>query len=226
MDLIATVQQQLESTTGLASLQLQNHIYGCFLLMEDIAQQIVILSGDQIQGKEFQFDVKQDFSSIGLRYGFVLDTKLRYSSYLPTYQEAWLAVFHQLAEQKQVEKVDQLEDALISMIRTVVPASEAFFTNALGSGNLPQAWIQKVLSLLEPKTEEPKTEEPKTEEPKTEEPKTEEPKTEEPKAETSVIQTANIEKNPVKKRFSTTRRNRVLFHTKKRLATTQRKKCV
>jgi len=204
--------------------------------MEDIAQQIVILSGDQIQGKEFQFDVKQDFSSIGLRYGFVLDTKLRYSSYLPTYQEAWLAVFHQLAEQKQVEKVDQLEDALISMIRTVVPASEAFFTNALGSGNLPQAWIQKVLSLLEPKaeepkteepkTEEPKTEEPKTEEPKTEEPKTEEPKTEEPKAETSVIQTANIEKNPVKKRFSTTRRNRVLFHTKKRLATTQRKKCV
>ena len=179
--------------------------------MEDIAQQIVILSGDQIQGKEFQFDVKQDFSSIGLRYGFVLDTKLRYSSYLPTYQEAWLAVFHQLAEQKQVEKVDQLEDALISMIRTVVPASEAFFTNALGSGNLPQAWIQKVLSLLEPKAEEPKTEEPKTEE---------------PKAETSVIQTANIEKNPVKKRFSTTRRNRVLFHTKKRLATTQRKKCV
>lgn len=216
MDLIATVQQQLESTTGLASLQLQNHIYGCFLLMEDIAQQIVTLSGDQIQGKEFQFDVKQDFSSIGLRYGFVLDTKLRYSSYLPTYQEAWLNIFHQLAEQKQVEKVDQLEDALISMIRTVVPASEAFFTNALGSGSLPQAWIQKVLSLLEPKTEEPKTEEPKTEE----------PKTEEPKAETSVIQTANIEKNPVKKRFSTTRRNRVLFHTKKRLATTQRKKCV
>ena len=41
------VEQQL-SGSGLYSLQLQNHIYGCFIIMEDIAQKTVELSDNKL----------------------------------------------------------------------------------------------------------------------------------------------------------------------------------
>lgn len=144
------VQQQL-SGSGLYSLQLQNHIYGCFIIMEDIAQKTVELSDNKLVGPSYSFDMKERFSEIGIRYGFAMDTKLTLKDYPASYQEAWLQIFRDLSVLQDIEYVDATEERLIEIIQQQVKPEDAYFVQALGSGSLPQAWIDKVLSLLSEK---------------------------------------------------------------------------
>jgi hypothetical protein len=144
------IQQQLTSASGLSSLQLQNHIYGCFIIMEDIAQKTVELSEHQLVGPSYSFDVYQHFSEIGVRYGFVMDTKLIVESVSDAYRDAWLQTFKDLAMLQDVEYVDSTEECLIELIQKLIPAEESYFIKALDTGSLPQAWVQKVLTLLLP----------------------------------------------------------------------------
>ena len=58
----------------------QNHLYGCFIIMEDIAQHKVNVDGTIISTPKFTFDLDKQFSEIGLRYGFAMDTKLALAS--------------------------------------------------------------------------------------------------------------------------------------------------
>jgi len=163
------VQQQLSGTSGLHSLQLQNHIYGCFIIMEDIAQKTVEFSENQLvvpfgRGSQrvgtcsdslsteaepsYSFDMKDHFSEIGIRYGFAMDTKLTLKDYSASYQEAWLQTFRDLAILQDIEIVDAAEECLIEIIQQQVKPEDAYFVQALGTGSLPQEWIDKVLSLL------------------------------------------------------------------------------
>lgn len=144
------VQQQLSGTSGLYSLQLQNHIYGCFIIMEDIAQKTVEFSENQLVGPSYSFDMKGRFSEIGIRYGFAMDTKLTLKEYSTSYQDAWLQTFCDLGVLQDVEYVDATEECLIEIIQQQVKPEDAYFVHALGTGSLPQAWIDKVLSLLLP----------------------------------------------------------------------------
>jgi len=141
----AIIQKQLQ-VDGIESLKVQNHIYGCFVLMEDIAENIS-LEGYTLKGT-FSFDLDKQFSQIGIRYGFILDTKLIFDSFLPEYKAAWLALFTEINAKKQLEEVDKVEDSFISIIKSTVPAELAFFTHALASGSLPQEWIDRVITLL------------------------------------------------------------------------------
>jgi hypothetical protein len=145
------VQQQLSGTSGLYSLQLQNHIYGCFIIMEDIAQKTVEFSENQLVGPSYSFDIKKHFSEIGIRYGFAMDTKLTLKEYPASYQDAWLQTFRDLGVLQDVEYVDATEECLIEIIQQQVKPEDAYFVHALGTGSLPQAWIDKVLLLLVPK---------------------------------------------------------------------------
>jgi len=142
------IQQQLTNTSGITSLQLQNHIYGCFIIMEDIAQKTVELADHQLVGPSYSFDIYQHFSEIGVRYGFVMDTKLIVQSVSDTYRDAWLQTFKDLSVLQDVEYVDSTEECLIDLIQQHVPAEEAYFIRALDTGSLPQVWVQKVLNLL------------------------------------------------------------------------------
>jgi hypothetical protein len=142
------IQQQLLGTSGLYSLQLQNHIYGCFIIMEDIAQKTVELSENQLIGPSYSFDMKERFSEIGIRYGFAMDTKLTLKDYTASYQEAWLQTFRDLGVLQEIEYVDATEESLIQIIQQQVKPEDAYFVQALGSGSLPQVWINKALSLL------------------------------------------------------------------------------
>jgi hypothetical protein len=142
------VQQQLLGTSGLYSLQLQNHIYGCFIIMEDIAQKTVELSENKLVGPSYSFDMKERFSEIGIRYGFAMDTKLTLKEYPSSYQEAWLQTFRNLGVLQDIECVDTTEECLIEIIQKQVKPEDAYFVQALGSGSLPQVWINKVLSFL------------------------------------------------------------------------------
>jgi hypothetical protein len=144
------VQQQL-SGSGLYSLQLQNHIYGCFIIMEDIAQKTVDFSENKLVGPSYSFDMKERFSQIGIRYGFAMDTKLTLKEYPASYQDAWLQTFRDLGVLQDIEYVDAIEECLIEIIQQQVKPEDAYFVQALGSGSLPQIWIDKALTLLSEK---------------------------------------------------------------------------
>jgi hypothetical protein len=146
LPLVQTVQKQLTGSKK-HLLQIQNHIYGCFIIMEDIAQKLYSLSGSTLSGTNFTLDLDAQFAEIGIRFGFIMDTKLTLDTFLPEYKSAWLAQFASHADH-DLDKVDAMEDALIDMIKVTVCEEDAFFLHALDKGTLPQEWVTKVLSIL------------------------------------------------------------------------------
>jgi hypothetical protein len=150
----SAVLNQLTNTNGLYSLKLQNHIYGCFIVMEDIAQSVVDLSGSVISTPKFSFDLDKQFSDIGLRYGFAMDTKLSLDTFNPEYKETWLQYFNDIDLAKDIEESDKVEDAIIEIVQKNTKSEEAFFIQALETGSLPQEWIEKVLLLINPPDED------------------------------------------------------------------------
>ena len=148
MDIRSAIINQL-NTDSLQSLIIQNHLYGCFILMEDIAERKVDVDGTIISTPKFTFDLDKQFSEIGLRYGFAMDTKLALSIH-PEYKDLWLTQFKDIDFAQNIEEVDRIEESLIEVIRTYVTPGDEFFISALGTGILPQEWIEKVLKLLNP----------------------------------------------------------------------------
>jgi len=152
MDIKTAVLNQLNEANGLYSLILQNHLYGCFILMEDIAQNKFEVKETLLSTPTFKFDYDTQFSEIGLRYGFVMDTKLALIC-TPEYKDIWLTQFKQVNESRNIDEVDKIEECLHQVINTIKP-EDAFYTNALDTGSLTQEWIEKVLQLLNPVDEE------------------------------------------------------------------------
>lgn len=146
----SAVFNQLTNTNGLYSLKIQNHIYGCFILMEDIAQGVVDLSGSMIISPKYVFDLDKQFSQIGLRYGFAMDSKLTLDNYNSEYKETWLQYFNDIDIARDIDESDRIEDAIIEIIQQQVKPEDSFFIKALDSGSLPQEWIEKVLLLINP----------------------------------------------------------------------------
>jgi hypothetical protein len=146
MDIKSVVLNQLNDVNGLYSLIIQNHIYGCFIIMEDIAQKKFEVNGTILSTDTFKFDCDKQFSEIGIRYGFVMDTKLALTCN-PEYKEAWLKQFQDINISHSIEDVDKIEDNIIDVIYKIKP-EDSFFLNALETGSLSQDWIEKVLILL------------------------------------------------------------------------------
>jgi hypothetical protein len=69
---------------------------------------------------------------------------------LDTYRDAWLQTFKDLSTLQNVEYVDSTEECLIDLIQQLIPEDDSYFIQALKTGSLPQAWVQKVLTLLLP----------------------------------------------------------------------------
>jgi hypothetical protein len=115
--------------------------------MEDIAESAV-LENYVLKEKNYSFNIDTQFSQIGIRYGFLMDTKLIFESFLPEYKTAWLALFTEINEKKSLENVDKIEDVVIEIIKTNVLNEMAFFSHALSTGSLPKEWMNKVIVLL------------------------------------------------------------------------------
>jgi hypothetical protein len=147
------IRSALSESKGLASLQLQNHLYGCFIIMEDIANGVLTYSNGILKGSNFTIDLNTKFSMIGLRYGFVMDTQLILSHPNPLYQSTWLSCFQNMSVKKDLSSVDAIEDQIITILKEVVPSEESFFLHSLESGSLPQEWVEKMLALLLPNDE-------------------------------------------------------------------------
>lgn len=142
------VLNQLHEANGLYSLILQNHLYGCFIIMEDIALGVYNITDTVLSTPTFTFDYDKQFSDIGIRFGFLMDTKLS-TAFSPDYKEAWLKQFKEIDLEREITTVDSIEDSLIEVIQEV---TDNFFMNALETGSLPQEWLEKVLELLNSET--------------------------------------------------------------------------
>ena len=195
----SVVLNQLTNTNGLYSLKLQNHIYGCFIVMEDIAQHTIDISGTTLSIPKFTFDCDKQFNEIGLRYGFAMDTKLILDTFTPEYKATWLQYFKDIDIAQDINEVDKIEDCLIEVVQSLVKVEENFFISALETGSLPQEWIEKVLNLINPPLEK------------------------EIEVEKTAISTAVTEKPLAKRRLATTRRiGQKSTSNKKSLAKTRR----
>jgi hypothetical protein len=201
-DIKSIVLNEISGKSGIDSLKLQNHIYGCFLIMEDIAQKkFEIFYNNIISTKTFTLDLDKQFSEFGLRYGFILDTKLLLDNYTKEYKNIWLKYFNDIDIAHNIDDVDKIEDSLIDIIQKNIKPDEAYFINALESGSLSQEWIDRILKLLSPPSEN--------------------------QDETNTINTAISKaqtEKPTKRRLSTTRRNKKTesIPNKKSLAKTRR----
>ena len=142
--LSAAVRTALSNVRGLSSLRLQNHLYGSYLLLEDIVQKNVVVTGTVAKGPHVTLDLIKQFSEIGLRYGFAMDTQLLLTC-SDEYRDAWIHVFTTFST---LEEVDALEENLNEVIRLVVPAEDAFFASTAETGSLPTQWVDRALSLL------------------------------------------------------------------------------
>ena len=145
--IMCIVQHELSSQDPLQLIKLQNHIYGCFILMEDIAEKTVTLTGNIVSTPDFSFDIDADFGEIGLRYGFAMDMKLMLTPHLEEYKAAWLSCFQQISESElAVSTSDTVEDALIGVIQKTV--GDSYFLQAIRTGQLPQLWMSKLMGVL------------------------------------------------------------------------------
>ena len=144
----SAVLSELTDINGLNSLKLQNHIYGCFIIMEDIAQGVLDLSGSTISTSKFSFNLDKQFADIGIRYGFVMDTGLALNNYDTSYKENWLKYFNDIYIQHDIEEVDKIEDCILEVLQSSLKADDAFFFNAIDTGTLTQEWIEKALRLI------------------------------------------------------------------------------
>lgn len=139
---------QLHNATGLNSLKIQNHIYGCYVVMEDIAQGLMTVESGKLIGSKISFDLIDRFEELGIRFGFLADTKLILNDCLAEYKREWLALFVELSMSRAIDKSDAVEDAINEIIVREIKEEDAFFVNAIDTGILPHEWLDKAISLL------------------------------------------------------------------------------
>ena len=138
------MQSLLSSRKGLDSLILQNHLYGCYLLTEDLIAQVVRYENGAIIGENVKLVLDTEFARIGIRYGFITDTQLELvGSEFAAYRTEWENIWHTLHTK---EEIIAMETALNAVIRDTVIPEDAYFMNA--SGPHAQTWLWKAQDLL------------------------------------------------------------------------------
>ena len=145
--LVSCIQRELEGRKGVNALAFQNHLYGCFIVMEDLAQGILEIAEDYLTGNSLYLNLDTQFGQIGIRYyGFVMDGKAVLEDVPTDYREAWMAIFEEIRGDQ--DAIDRIEDEVIHLMSAV---EECYFMNALEhDGSLSADRVEKVLYLLHP----------------------------------------------------------------------------
>jgi hypothetical protein len=140
----------LNEFTTSKGLLFENHLYGCFTLLEQ-----------QIDSSAVALDCS--FNQIGAQYGFLKDPRALYTG-SEAYQSLWIPLVGQsptgkiplvgqsptgkiplLTSQQTDAFVDELEDSIFDSMRD---SSAVFFGAALDTGELPEPVLKEALSLL------------------------------------------------------------------------------
>lgn len=152
--LLSILKRELSERKGEELIAFQNHLYGCFIVMEDITQGILeVVDEDYIIGNSLYLNTKTQFGQIGIRYyGFTMDGKaiLNGDIVRGDYYEAWMVIFRETAISRDMEAVDRIEDEVIQMM-SGFRKDENYFMNALEhEGNLSPDWVEKAIYAFHP----------------------------------------------------------------------------
>jgi hypothetical protein len=165
--LLTIVRQELSRVSrvsGVPSLALQNHLYGCFIVMEDIAQGTLDAIGADTGAEakdglhlirdSLHLSLPEQFGYIGIRYyGFILDGASALNDCSAEYKEAWMDLFREMSLLREMDIVDELEDKIIGVLQELhaEKPEDGFFLHALEqNGCLSPEWSEKALFLLYP----------------------------------------------------------------------------
>lgn len=143
--------QLLKNPSDLLSLQIQNHIYGCFVVLEDIASTDNTVIGTTIRYHDCTFDYDKDFSKIGVQYGFLPDLALLLpltADYMNQYRTALLGIFNYISGAKNIALVDAIEEKLFLILTALVPDNVAFFQNATSTGELDERYAKLAENII------------------------------------------------------------------------------
>ena len=141
-----------ERKSGIDSLILQNHLYGCFIVMEDLAQGILEITEGHLTGNALYLNLETQFGQIGVRYyGFTMDGKAVMEECPIGYKEAWMELFQAAAKGRDISEVDRVEEEVLSIVESSVDGADRYFINALEhEGNLSPDWVERALYMLHP----------------------------------------------------------------------------
>jgi hypothetical protein len=126
-ELTGLILNEFQSHAGLA---FENHLYGCFTLLEQC-----------LDGSGLVIDVSQTFHRIGADHGFLKNPLCTYDA-SGTYRDAWIRVF---AQDISDGFVDQLEDAVFESL-----GKSQFFSVAVDNGELTEALQLIATQIVEP----------------------------------------------------------------------------
>jgi len=122
----------------LASLQFENHLYGCLSVLEMLAEDASGIG-----------DLSANFSGVGHEFGFFHDERSVHDGWSNSYRDTWLWIWQTVGrERRDMSGVELIESALIGQINDVSDAF-SFFKVALESGDLPDKLYDECTELME-----------------------------------------------------------------------------
>jgi hypothetical protein len=125
--IVTTIQAEYALSKGLL---FENHVYGCFTLLE----QCIDSSGS--------FD--GSFNQIGAIHGFLKDPRALFTG-----SEAYRSLWSSLLSSSQTDDfVDQLEDTIFDFMKD---CSSVYFAAALETGELPEPLLKEAMASFAPK---------------------------------------------------------------------------
>ena len=168
---------------GIEGLAFQNHLYACFLLMEDLSQGLLESKDGVVTGNGLSLNLETQFGQIGVRYyGFVMDGQAVLRTWPAAYKEGWMRVWSSVAVAPKAAagvaaggaaggaagvaaggaaSADAIEDALLAVIQE---EPDSWFMNAMEhQGSLSADRVEQALYLLHPDWETKKVEKPTVE---------------------------------------------------------------
>ncbi len=154
--------------SGIEGLAFQNHLYACFLLMEDLSQGLLESKDGVVTGNGLSLNLETQFGQIGVRYyGFVMDGQAVLRTWPAAYKEGWMRVWSSVAVAPKAAagvaasvaaSADAIEDALLAVIQE---EPDSWFMNAMEhQGSLSADRVEQALYLLHPDWETKKVEKP------------------------------------------------------------------
>jgi hypothetical protein len=139
------IKEELTRADIATSLLLQNHIYGCFILCEDIAEHV-------LDPLDYITRVDIEFHKIGMEDGFIRNEQVILSDSFPRlkeYKELWRVCFDYINKTYNTSCIDTMEDTISLLIQSSTTADNSFYIKALETGELPSEIEKKALIILQ-----------------------------------------------------------------------------
>jgi hypothetical protein len=129
---------------------LENHIYGCFVILEDICDNCdVNIIKTTLNYSELSFNYLRNFNKIGVTFGFLSKDAFTLNDFSADYLKCWIELISYIYECKNIKTIDDIEDIIYKYIKENV-ANNYFHVALENDGLLDDNSIKQIESLLTP----------------------------------------------------------------------------